>query len=138
MRSTLFAFAVLLWFTPPLAAQDAATTHPVAVTYYRVFDGHHDEYATILAERGRPVYDKLAEMGVILRSTVFWQDDVNADWHLVSLVEWESVEAMEAGSGSRIAEAVEAVFPGMTTEEWFAFFTPHREMVRQEVWTTGP
>jgi hypothetical protein len=45
---------------------------------------------------------------------------------------------MEMGSGGRIAEAVDAVFPGMTAEEWIAFFTPHREVVRQEVWNVGP
>lgn len=123
---------------PIAVGQTTAASHPVSVTYYRVFDGHREAYATVLAEKGRPVYDKLVEMGVFRRSSMYWQESEDAEWQLVSLVEWESAKAMEAGSGASMAAAVDAVFPGMTVEEWAAEFAPHREVVRHEVWATGP
>ncbi len=138
IRFFCLTFLVLTMVAVPAAAQQRGEGHPVAVTYYRVFDGHRAEYAAILEEQGRPVYDQLVKMGVFRRSTMYWNDAPNAEWQLVSLVEWESEAVMEAGSGDAISEAVRAVFPGMTTEEWFAVFAPHREVVRREVWVTGP
>lgn len=134
VRFALFvAVAASLLAAQPLAAQDDTPMHPVTISHYKVLPGHASEYYQAIREKGVPVFDKMVEMGawVSWRNLTAQFSDGSSD--LMLLVEWPSLAATESG-GAKLREALKAVFPDMSWEDWRGALEPHRTVVKNELW----